>query len=477
MGPDSSAARADITIEDVFDFLQDLPGLPSPKHAGQIKQLSRQSSVDSIQNGLLAEATRQAITSAMDDSPLFPSHQNSFTSALAGTPSATAEPHMIMGVPSSFAEGARVAPGAAGQLNPRELNVALNGSLGLHVGEHVAVPGLAPSAESSAISLQDAARLGLLPTTSGLTIPAGSSEALLRQQQAQLAVLQQQVQAQLAQHGAGQEATARAGADAVASTDALRLNGLDMPGAGLVPQSAMSSAAGLLGVNGLGTLDGLVAASKDSLALNAASGIGASGRVNIAKDANLIGDHAVRGASSAFSDGRIATPIGMNVPLVGQAGGMTAGLVPASDTAAALTAAAGARDDARLAKSARKTMRHAPVANGSLGSGSANTAPTVVSSKQPTKASSMGNIASGDRRHMCSWPNCGKAFGSKWGLGRHYRIHTGDKPWVCTIEGCGKRFVDRTLLQRHENTHSSARPFACPRPGCDKAFKVSKHLE
>ena len=85
--------------------------------------------------------------------------------------------------------------------------------------------------------------------------------------------------------------------------------------------------------------------------------------------------------------------------------------------------------------------------------------------------------ASGKRKFVCSWRNCGRAFSTKWGLGRHERIHTGNMPWICHFAGCGKGFVDRTLLLRHLRTHSIVRPHVCRFPNCGKSFKVAKHLE
>ena len=87
------------------------------------------------------------------------------------------------------------------------------------------------------------------------------------------------------------------------------------------------------------------------------------------------------------------------------------------------------------------------------------------------------DLGRGPHQNVCPWTNCNKRFSSRWGLGRHYRIHTGVKPWVCRHEGCAKGFVDRALLARHDRTHSKARPHLCPHQKCEKAFKIQKHLE
>ena len=125
----------------------------------------------------------------------------------------------------------------------------------------------------------------------------------------------------------------------------------------------------------------------------------------------------------------------------------------------------------------RRGSGGATAAGGGRGRGRGRTQSSAVAVVAPSRAPESTEVGPKGKSHLCTWENCGKSFSSRWGLDRHYRIHTGEKPWVCQIDGCGKGFVDRALLTRHERTHSKERPFLCPHPGCDKAFKVQKHLE
>ena len=110
------------------------------------------------------------------------------------------------------------------------------------------------------------------------------------------------------------------------------------------------------------------------------------------------------------------------------------------------------------------------------------------------------------KKLVCSWPGCGKAFKRRHELENHMRIHTDDRKFRCDWPGCdysatssshmsvhkrthvpdmrfkcdwpGCEYVatNPRLLAGHKTSHTQEKPWACDWPGCDKKYARSEGL-
>ncbi|KAI4535049.1 hypothetical protein MG293_015909 [Ovis ammon polii] len=90
---------------------------------------------------------------------------------------------------------------------------------------------------------------------------------------------------------------------------------------------------------------------------------------------------------------------------------------------------------------------------------------------EPCRSTKSGEgVPPGKRHYRCS--ECGKAFGQKYLLVQHQRLHTGEKPYECSE--CGKLFSHKSNLFIHQIVHTGERPYGCSE--CGKSFSRNADL-
>ena len=61
------------------------------------------------------------------------------------------------------------------------------------------------------------------------------------------------------------------------------------------------------------------------------------------------------------------------------------------------------------------------------------------------------NCDSSTKRFHCLWPNCGKDYKTNYGLRNHMLIYTGERPHVCPFPECNATFRHEGNLGKVNN--------------------------
>ena len=82
-----------------------------------------------------------------------------------------------------------------------------------------------------------------------------------------------------------------------------------------------------------------------------------------------------------------------------------------------------------------------------------------------------------EKRHICHYSGCGKAFVKPSQLLNHLRQHRGEKLFICNWLSCGKSFISFDALQQHRHTHTPEKKYSlhvCK--VCSKEFKWKSRM-
>lgn len=75
---------------------------------------------------------------------------------------------------------------------------------------------------------------------------------------------------------------------------------------------------------------------------------------------------------------------------------------------------------------------------------------------------------------VCDFPDCQKAFGTKFSMNRHKVVHSKDRNFKC--DHCGRRFALSQYLKEHVYIHTNEKPYICGIGNCTESFRQTGKL-